>query len=135
MQDITAKKLKLKCGVGGVQINNVTTLLDTNIDGGTGRVAISNSSFNNLSLEAGVGEMEISADITGNSKVDCGVGRLALNLQRPEKEYTIKTDTGVGRIVLNNNRCTNSTYGKGQEKLKISGGVGAVEITTKENER
>ena len=79
--------------------------------------------------------MEISADITGNSKVDCGVGRLELNLQRPEEEYTIKTDTGVGRIALNSNRCTNSTYGKGQEKLKIAWWVGAVEITTKENEK
>lgn len=135
LQDITAKRLKIECGVGTTQMSNVTTLLDTNIQGGAGRVTISESSFNNLNLEAGVGEMQILADITGNSKVDCGVGRLELNLQRQEKEYTIKTDTGIGRIALNGNRCTNGTYGKGQEKLKISGGVGAVEITTKENEK
>lgn len=134
IQDFTVETLDLDCGVGTMQINNVTVLSKTRMNGGAGRTVVENSKFKNLDLDSGVGEMVISADLTGNSKIDSGVGRLSLNLLRSEEDYTIKTQTGLGRMALNGRKCTdNGVYGSGNEEIKIDGGVGVIEVTTLEN--
>lgn len=134
IEDIEAKSLDLQCGVGVTELNNITVLSKAQIDGGAGKTTIKNSSFNNFDLEAGVGEIVINADITGKSKIECGVGRLELNLLQPEKAYAIKTETGLGRLAINGKKCSDDTvYGNGNNTIKITGGVGAVEITTVED--
>ena len=134
IQDFTVETLDLDCGVGTMQINNVTVLSKTRMNGGAGRTVVENSKFKNLDLDSGVGEMVISADLTGNSKINSGVGRLSLNLLRSEEDYTIKTQTGLGRMTLNGKKCTdNGVYGSGNEEIKIDGGVGVIEVTTLEN--
>lgn len=131
IEDITVENFNLDCGVSVMQIDNIVVLSKTEIEGGAGRCTITNSKLKNANIEAGVGEMVISADITGNSRLDCGVGRMELNLLRKGEEYKIITSTGLGRMELNGKRCSaHQTIGKGENQIKISGGVGAVEITT-----
>lgn len=134
IEDIVVENLELTCGVGVMKINNLTSLSKTKITGGAGRVVIEDSKLKTLDLEAGVGEMIVSADVTGNSKVECGVGRLEVNLLRPQEDYSIKTQTGLGKMDINGKRCRDDeVYGTGTEKLKVEGGIGAVEITTLDN--
>ena len=43
--------------------------------------------------------------------------------------YTMKASKGIGSIVLNGNKMLDNTeYGKGEDYIKIEGGVGIIEI-------
>lgn len=128
---IKTEKLKLDVGVGRTTISNLISN-NTDIDGGAGSLTIENSVLNNLEFDMGVGKTVIQGKLEGNSKIKCGVGKLELNLIDELENYTIKVETGLGSIQLNRENCSdNSTYGSGDNKIKIEGGVGAVEITTK----
>ena len=55
-----------------------------------------------------------------------------MNLTGAHEDYRIRTETGLGAMTFNGELCTNGEiYGNGSSYLKIDGGVGRVDITTK----
>lgn len=131
IQGIRTNKLDIDSGAGKMTLINVTSK-KTNIDGGAGNLIIDDSILEDLSLDCGVGVTEIKADIVGNSKISCGVGKTKLILTQSKENYTIQTETGLGSMMLNGEKCSDDgNYGSGDNMIKIDGGVGSVEITTK----
>lgn len=128
---LKTEKLKLNIGVGRTTISDLIAN-NADINGGAGSLTMENSILKDLDFDMGVGKSVIGGEIQGNSKIKCGVGKLELNLKDTFENYTIRVETGLGSIQLNGENCSdNSTYGNGDNKIKLEGGVGAVEITTK----
>ena len=80
----------------------------------------------------GVGKVEFNGDLMGNNEIDAGMGKLELRLARSEKEYKFILNKGLGGLSLNGRGLgSEELIGDGEDVVKISGGVGAIEITTK----
>lgn len=128
--DIKTAELDIDAGMGITTLENVVAQ-KANIDGGAGNFTITNGILENLDLDCGVGVTRIVGDVKGNSKISCGVGKTELHLSQVQENYRISTQIGLGGITLNGNKCNNSVYGSGDDYIRIDGGVGNVEITTK----
>lgn len=128
--DVKTMNLEIDSGIGVANFDNVTAE-KADIDCGAGNFTMTNSVLINLDLDCGMGVTRISGDIRGNSKVSCGVGKTELNLTGGKDNYKIRTEIGLGTMVLNGENCSNDIYGNGDDYIKIDGGVGRVEITTK----
>lgn len=129
---LNATKLDIELGVGETIIENIISK-DCNIDGGIGKANIKSCDFHSLDLETGIGNFNLSGNILNTAKISCGIGKTNINLNGKFEDYSINTKVGIGVIKLNNNKCLNeSTYGNGNTKINISGGIGAVDISTKE---
>ncbi len=109
-----AEKLDLSLGAGRVELQNVVATSEAKIDGGAGKV-------------------EIEAELLGRSEIDAGVGHLVLNLYGRETDYKVRVDKGLGTVKFNGSEMSDgSTHGDGKNEIKIDGGVGAIDITTRD---
>ncbi len=134
IENITTQDLELELGAGELTIDQITSLNNTDIDGGVGEANINNAYLNNLDLDMGVGEFTITGSIRGKSKIDAGVGELNINLKDNKDNYSIYTETGIGSIRIDGNSVKNeTTYGMGNNKIDIDGGVGSINIRFLEN--
>ncbi len=136
IEKITTKKLSLEIGAGEAQIKKLNVIDKTDIDGGAGRVAILSGIINDLDLDMGVGKVEVNAKLTGNSNIEAGIGELNINIDAPKEEYRIKTSKGIGSIYIDGKGSSDdTTYGDGENYIKIDGGIGNIRLNFKENER
>lgn len=128
IEKLKVADLDLNLGAGAVKIQNCEAE-KTDIECGAGKVEIENSSLKNLKLDAGVGEFSYNGYILGNSTIECGIGKLTLDLEGGEDLYSIETEHGIGEIKLNGNKIEdNKTQGSGENKIKIEGGIGEIQI-------
>ena len=128
MTSINVNTFELDQGAGFISIENCN-FGSSNIDGGAGNIEIKSSSLSNLDLDTGVGSVNISATLYGSSEIDCGVGEVNLTLLEGENLYTLYTEKGIGSIKINGeNYSNNATYGNGANRVKISGGIGSINI-------
>lgn len=126
---LNTNTLKLTLGAGESNISDLIVNDTTKINGGVGKLTINNSELTNLKMDLGVGEVKVSAKISRDSKIDCGVGRLSLNLNGNKEEYEIKASHGLGRFTIDNTEIKDdTTYGNGNNYIKVSGGIGEVNI-------
>lgn len=131
IENIQAEKFDLDHGAGVLKILN-SKFNRTDIDGGAGKIEISSSELNNLDLDCGAGKVEIEANVTGNSKISAGVGEINLTLLGNKEEYQITAEKGIGNIRIENQECgSNTTYGLGDNRIKIEGGIGNIIIDYK----
>ncbi|MCI8574898.1 MAG: DUF4097 domain-containing protein [Bacilli bacterium] len=134
VSNITARKLDIDAGAGLLKIDH-SNFQETDIDGGAGEINITSSILNNLDLDAGVGKVSIDGDIYGNSEIDCGVGEVNLNLGS-DQNYQLTIQKGLGSINVNNVSYSHDvTLGTGDNRLKIEGGIGAININWYESNR
>ena len=139
----TLKELKLSTGAGAINISDIllegtTTIAnvlvknEAKIEGGAGKIEITNSKFNNLKADLGVGLFIFKGEIKGKSQIESGVGEAKINLTSPIDDYKITLTKGIGKIYVNGiSQKNNLTIGDGINNLKIEGGVGNIKITTK----
>lgn len=129
IEELTTNKLKLDLGAGSVKISDINVEKEAKINGGVGKVKIENSILNNLELDCGVGEFEMTAKLIGNTDIDCGIGRLEVNLIGTEEDYKIVAKKGLGSFNINSKEIQdNTTYGNGENYIKIDAGVGSTVI-------
>ena len=77
----------------------------------------------------GVGKLSLTSKLTGNNKIDSGVGEMNLSLIGTLEDYKISLDKGIGNATINgDNMKDNNTYGTGNSKLDIDGGIGSIDI-------
>lgn len=132
MTDIETEKLELDGGVGVIELDHIT-VENTDIDGGAGNLTITNGILKNLDLDCGVGLTKVSGDMKGNSKISCGVGKTEISLTGAKEDYKIRTEKGLGEMTIDGKSCLDGEiYGNGSNYIKIDGGVGRVNITTKQ---
>lgn len=129
IDELNTKRLYLDLGAGKVNINNLTVLNDTKIDGGAGEIDITNSKINDLDLDMGIGKLSLSSKITGDSEIDSGIGEMNLNLIGSSNDYKVKLDKGIGSANINGQKMKSETYyGNGSNLIDIDGGVGNINI-------
>ncbi|MBR2543619.1 DUF4097 family beta strand repeat protein [Candidatus Saccharibacteria bacterium] len=131
-ESLKADETYLSLGAGEVIIDELISK-NPRIKTGAGALTIKSGELANLKLEMGAGEAKISANLTGKNEIECGIGRLELNLTGEKSEYTFDLDKGLGRILLNGAEISNDTnLGTGETKIEIDGGIGEIDIRTKE---
>lgn len=127
---LSADVLDLELGAGEVQIAQLNASESARIEGGTGKVTVSGGTLNNLELEMGVGQLNLTSALTGSSELDYGVGEANLTLIGAKDDYRITLKKGLGAATVDGkDMADGSVYGDGQNRIKIDGGVGAVNVS------
>lgn len=102
------------------------------ISGGVGSIYIENLQVRDLEMALGIGETKINALEVENAKISTGIGEVTVGLKSEAKDYEIKADKGLGDITLNGKSILDGVQGSGPRKIEVSGGIGAINITTRE---
>lgn len=132
IEQLNTKNLYLDLGAGNVAIDKLTVSEESKINGGAGNININSGEIANVDLDLGVGNTKIKSDITGNSNINTGVGELNLYLSLDADNYKINVNKGLGKITFNDDKILDDTIiGNGENYIKISGGVGNINIETK----
>ena len=129
VSDIKANNFKIDQGAGKLTIEN-SSFTSSDINGGAGEIKIVSSELNNLKLDAGVGKIDLEGKITGNSKIECGIGEMNISLLGDKDQYNIVAEKGIGSIKINGKERTE--YGEGENKIKLEGGIGAINVNFSE---
>lgn len=128
IESLNTDNLELELGAGQVLINNCIAK-QSDIDCGAGKVEIKNANLADLELNTGIGECSFNGYILGNSEIECGIGKLILDLEGGKDLYSIKANHGIGAITINGEKVQeNETVGSGENKIKIEGGIGEIQI-------
>lgn len=132
---LRTEKFTLGQGAGEVQIQYLEVTTETQIEGGAGKITVSDGVLHNLEMELGVGEMNLTCAILGNSDLNLGVGETNLVLLGAESDYRIEMERGIGSVTVNGSSMENGTYGSGENCIDIEGGVGALKVTFKAKDK
>lgn len=120
-------------GTGRSTFKGIYATNSLTIDGGVGKLSIESGEINSLKLSIGVGSVNISSIISDSANIDGGVGSLNLNLLDSLKNYTLTASKGVGSINVNGSYIADEmTVGNGNTRLFIDGGVGSINVTSRE---
>ena len=132
-ENLTAETLNLHFGAGEVSIGTLVATERVFIEGGTGRITISDGALHDLDLDMGVGELNLTSLLTGDCELNTGVGKLNLNLIGVQEDYALEIEKGIGKIYVDGEKVTDyGSFGNGENKIDIDGGIGAINITFKE---
>lgn len=135
MKNIRSGKLDFSAGLGFSKLVNVEVKKRVKVSAGLGRLSITKSSLNNLSLNAGIGLFQFSGKLFGKNIVKGGVGKIELLLYTKRADYDIKTKSSffdniyIDGILSKNYR---SEAIDRDEKLRISGGLGVINVRFKQ---
>lgn len=86
IEELIADSLKIELGAGELQAQTLVANNNARINGGAGRVSITNGALHNAVLDIGVSELDYRGTLTGFSSVDYGIGA-----------NRIEIDGGIGR--------------------------------------
>ena len=126
---IAAKGFRLEVGTGAVKIQELNVSARADIDGGVGKIEILGGAINDLDLDLGVGGTSLKTELTGNTEIDSGIGSLDVTLIGSRKDYKIQAEKGIGGINIDGQDVgDNQTIGDGANNLKISGGIGGINV-------
>lgn len=103
------------------------------ISGGAGRIYIEALKAKELELSLGVGETTIESLEAEHAKISAGIGSVKIGLASPASEYKVKISKGIGDAKFNSKDLGfDETFGEGAREVEISGGIGAIKVTTTE---
>lgn len=129
---LKSEDLTIKLGAGKNYFEKLEVTGAASIDGGVGLTEIEDGTLNNLDLDAGVGKIAINAEILGISKIHCGVGELDLDLKGNAENYQLDIEKGIGSINVDSKSWSNNgLLGTGDNKIKIAGGIGSINVKFK----
>ena len=129
-ETLTTHDLSLKMGAGEFHIKECNVSDHASIESGAGEVHVGTGNIHNLTITSGAGEIHIQAAITGDSYITAGVGEIHLQLLGNPDDYSATISKGIGRLCVSGFTSGNGmTYGSGPNHIKISGGVGEIELT------
>ena len=124
---LTANYVTISLGAGESVFDSLTALTEADIDGGAGRLTVSDGTLHNLDLDMGVGQLDLTAAILGDSELDMGVGESNLTLLGDKDVYTVRADKGIGEITIDGEK-RSEWQGSGEHTVEIDGGIGAIHI-------
>ena len=132
IEKLTANFIEFDFGAGEALINELYAYQSAEIECGAGKFTLSSGQVNNLDMDLGVGEVNFSADAFGNSRIECGVGKLNLTLGE-KSDYQMELHKGIGAINVSGVAYEdNVMIGVGANKIRLDGGVGAIDVRFKE---
>ncbi|MDO4608627.1 MAG: DUF4097 family beta strand repeat-containing protein [Clostridia bacterium] len=130
---LCAEVLDCEFGAGEVKIDTLSASNEADIDGGAGKITISGGRINNLDFDMGVGRLNFTSRLTGECDFDLGVGESNITLLGTKDDYILEIEKGLGNITVDGDNITNTSgLGNGQNKVDMSGGIGAINVMFKE---
>lgn len=133
IDNLFTNKLDIELGAGETIFNKVIVNKDFKLNTGAGSFTIKDGEINNFDCDLGVGETNITGVLLGKSEIDCGVGELNINILDSADNYSFEVSKGVGSINYNGISVKDgSVLGNGSNHVSISGGVGEININTKQ---
>ena len=101
------------------------------ISGGVGDVNIESLKAKTMKMSFGVGAATIEFLEVENAEISSGIGEINVNLVSDAKDYTVNLSKGLGEVRFNGTTVGNdATIGNGERLVKISGGIGAINVNT-----
>ncbi|MBQ9747227.1 MAG: DUF4097 family beta strand repeat protein [Clostridia bacterium] len=126
---LSASRLKLVFGAGDVRVDTLNASESAEIVGGAGRLTVSGGELHGLDLEMGVGELILTSALLGRSDLELGIGETEITLIGGEEDYTVDIEKGLGGITVDGESVSGSVVrGHGQNKIDVSGGIGAIRM-------
>lgn len=126
---VPADTLHLDFGAGEVRIGTLFAASRAELDGGAGKLTVSDGALHNLTGDMGVGRVDIRAALSGNCRLDLGVGESNLTVLGARRAYSLDMDKGVGRLTVDGVEVSAVKEETGGEnRLIVDGGIGAVYV-------
>ena len=130
IESILVRNFSIDLGAGNFEAKYLEVTKEANINGGVGKITVSDGAINDLDIDLGIGETALNVDLTGESEIDTGMGELILNLKRDKTEYTASIDKGIGSVTYDGVSVSGgSRLGDGANKLDIDGGIGSITVS------
>ena len=126
---LSAATIGFELGAGDVTISKLIAEKSANIEGGAGRITISDGAIKNLDLEMGLGQLNLTSALTGDCNLDSGVGEMNVTLLGSKDDYELDIEKGIGNITVDGKNVTDfGSSGNGANEVDIHGGVGAINV-------
>ena len=133
MDQLSAGTMKFELGAGEVTIDKLIATTAIDIDGGAGRITISDGALHNLDLDMGVGHLNLTSALTGESDFDLGIGESNITVIGNKDDYKLDIEKGIGNITVDGTSVSNiKEYGNGNNSIEVSGGIGAINLRFQE---
>ena len=133
VDNLSTEMLDFELGAGEVTIGTLVSLKSADIEGGAGKITISDGAIKNLDLEMGVGQLNLTSALTGACQLDSGIGEMNITLRHSKDDYKLELEKGLGSISVDGKDVSNNTsIGNGSNQVEIHGGVGAINVDFKE---
>ena len=129
VDSLSAASIGFELGAGDVTISKLIAEKSANIEGGAGRITISDGAIKNLDLEMGLGQLNLTSALTGDCNLDSGVGEMNVTLLGSKDDYELDIEKGIGNITVDGKNVTDfGSSGNGTNEVDIHGGVGAINV-------
>ena len=129
VDSLSAATIGFELGAGDVTISKLIAEKSANIEGGAGRITISDGAIKNLDLEMGLGQLNLTSALTGDCNLDSGVGEMNVTLLGSKDDYELDIEKGIGNITVDGKNVTDfGSSGNGANEVDIHGGVGAINV-------
>ena len=129
VDSLSAATIGFELGAGDVTISKLIAEKSANIEGGAGRITISNGAIKDLALKMGMGQLNLTAALTGDSELELGVGESNITLLGSKDDYELDIEKGIGNITVDGKNVTAfGSSGNGANEVDIHGGVGAINV-------
>ena len=129
VDSLSAATIGFELGAGDVTISKLIAEKSANIEGGVGRITISDGAIKNLDLEMGLGQLNLTSALTGDCNLDSGVGEMNVTLLGSKDDYELDIEKGIGNITVDGRNVTDfGSSGNGANEVDIHGGVGAINV-------
>lgn len=126
---LKAEYLELDIGAGLISLEKLEATKKAEIDCGAGEFTVKSGSLANLDFSLGVGKADITTELKSNADIESGVGELKLTLSDSKENYCFDIETGLGSIIFDGSSVKGETIiGNGENKIKLEGGVGSVNV-------
>ena len=129
VDDLSAQTIGFELGAGDVTINRLLAVKSADIEGGAGRITVTEGSINDLDLKMGVGQLNLTAALFGDAKLELGVGESNITLCGSKDDYKLDIEKGIGNITLDGKQVSDyGSSGNGTNEVNIHGGIGAINV-------
>lgn len=130
---LCADTLNLELGAGDVKFGTLIANKDIDIEGGAGRITVSDGALRNLDLDMGVGQLNLTAALSGDNEFDLGVGESNITVLGDKESFDLEIEKGLGSVTLDGKSVGNvKDFGSGDDRIDINGGVGAIRVDFEE---
>ena len=127
--NLSSGTVDFELGAGDVSIDSLIATKSADIEGGAGRITITNGALKDLDLEMGVGQLNLTSALTGDCQLDLGVGESNLTLVGNKDDYKLDLEKGIGNITVDGKSATDyGSSGNGTNRVEINGGIGSINV-------
>lgn len=129
IESMSSDVLDFELGAGEVTIDALSAAKTAEIEGGAGKITVTNGDLRNLDLDMGIGELNLTAVLRGRSDLNFGVGESNLTLVGSREDYRVDIEKGIGNISVDGKTVSDfGSSGSGENYVEIEGGIGAINV-------